>query len=212
MAQFKMGSSMKIYEMKVAPNPRRVRLFLAEKGITNIEFVEMDLQGGENLSDEFMKKSPLGKVPVLELENGTCISETIAICRYFEEIKPEPALMGITPEEKARIEMWQRLSEFYFMLPTGMCFQHSSGYFKDRMNPIAEWGEECRTQIHRYMEILNKHLDEHTYLAGSDFSIADITALCTMDFNKVNRIGISDEHQNLRRWYELVSSRPSAKA
>lgn len=203
---------MKIYEMKVAPNPRRVRIFLAEKGINDLEFVEMDVQAGANLTEEFKRKSPMTKIPVLELDDGTCISETVAICRYFEETHPKPSLMGKTAVEKAQIEMWQRLCDFYFMMPTGMCFQHVSGYFKDRMNPVKEWGEECRTKIFEFMDLLDQHLESNEYVAGNTFSIADITALCTMDFNKVNSIRVSDQHPNLKRWYDQVSSRPSATA
>ncbi len=204
---------MKIYEMRIAPNPRRVRMFLAEKDLLDsVEFIEMDLQKGENLSPEFRKKSPLTKVPVLELEDGTCICETVAICRYFEEKGQGPALMGTTAMEKAHIEMWQRWCEFYFLLPTGMCFQHTSGYFKDRMTPIPEWGESCRKQVLGFMKHLDTHLAESSFLAGDHFSIADITALCTMDFNKVNRISIGEEHPHLKRWYTEVASRPSAKA
>ncbi|KZY28251.1 glutathione S-transferase [Oleiphilus sp. HI0081] len=203
---------MKIYEMRIAPNPRRVRIFLAEKGITDIEFIEIDLQKGENLNSEFKQKNPLAKVPVLELDNGQTISESVAICRYFEELYPEKPLMGETAFEKAQIEMWQRWAEFYFLMPTGMCFQHSSGYFKDRMNPIKEWGAECATHVRKFMTHLNKHLEHNTFLAGDTFSIADITALCTMDFNRVNQISIDKEQVHLLRWYKEVSSRPSAKA
>lgn len=203
---------MKIYEMKIAPNPRRVRIFLAEKSINDIEFVEMDLQKGENLSTEFRLKNRLSKVPVLELDDGQHISETVAICRYFEEIKPLNPLMGANPIEKAQVEMWQRQCEFYFMLPTGMCFQHSTGYFKDRMNPIKEWGDECRTQIKKFMHILNIHLEHNQFIATDKFTIADITALCAMDFNRVNQISIDDEQIYLKRWYKEVSARPSAKA
>ncbi len=203
---------MKIYEMRIAPNPRRVRFFLAEKGISNIEFIQLDLQKGENLTPEFKRKNPFGKVPVLELDDGTCINETVAICRYFEEIHPENPLLGSNAVEKAQIEMWQRWVEFYFLMPTGMCFQHTSGYFKDRMVPIREWGDECRIHVSKFMHFLNKHLETNTYLIGNKFSIADITALCTLDFNKVNQISISPEQIHLKRWYEDVSSRPSAKA
>lgn len=203
---------MKIYEMKIAPNPRRVRIFLAEKGITDIEFIQLDLQKGENLTSEFKKKNPLGKVPILELDDGQCINETIAICRYFEELHPDTPLFGRNALEKAQVEMWQRWAEFYFLMPTGMCFQHTSGYFKDRMNPIKEWGEDCRTQVEKFMHFLNKHLETSNFLAGEQFSIADITALCTMDFNRVNQISIGDKQPHLKRWYNEVSSRPSAKA
>lgn len=203
---------MKIYEMKIAPNPRRVRMFLAEKNIKDIEFIELDLQKGENLNAEFRQKSPLAKVPVLELDDGQTICESVAICRYFEELCPEAPLMGESPFEKAQIEMWQRWAEFYFLMPTGMCFQHSSGYFKDRMKPIKEWGDECATHVKKFMNHLNQHLEHNTYLAGDKFSIADITALCTMDFNRVNQISIGDDQPHLKRWYQEISARPSAKA
>lgn len=203
---------MKIYEMKIAPNPRRVRMFLAEKGITNIEFIEINLQKGDNLTSEFHHKNPFEKVPILELDDGQCISESVAICRYFEELHQEIPLMGETPLDKAIIEMWQRHCEFYFFLPTVMCFQHTSGYFKDRMNVINEWGDDCRTQILKFMQLINKHLEHHQFITGDNFSIADITALCTIDFNRVNHISISDDFIHLKRWYENVSARPSAQA
>jgi len=203
---------MKIYEMKIAPNPRRVRIFLAEKGISEVEFVEMDLKNGENLTPEFRQKSPLGKVPVLELDDGRCICETVAICRYFEEIQPAPSLMGTTPFDKASIEMWQRWMELYFLLPTGMSFQHSTGYFADRMNPIPEWGEECRSQVLKFLDFMDDHLKDQDYIAGNKFSIADITALCALDFNRVNKIGIAPKQKNLKKWYERVCARASINA
>ncbi len=202
---------MKIYEMKIAPNPRRVRMFLAEKGqLDQIDFVELDLQKGENLTPEFAARNPMKKVPVLELEDGTCISETMAICRYFEELHPEPALLGRDALEKARIEQWLRWIEFYFFMPTGMCFQHTSGYFDDRMNCIPEWGEECRKGVQKFFHFMNKHLEGREYLVGDQFSAADINALCTIDFNKVNRIGIEAEQTNLKAWYDRISARASA--
>ena len=134
---------MKIFETKTAPNPRRVRMFMAEKGLLDkAEFVEIDIQKGENLTPEFVARNPMKKVPVMELDDGTCVAETMAICRYFEESYPDaPKLLGETALEKTLIEQWLRWIELYFFMPTGMCFQHTSGYFKDRMNPIKEWGE-----------------------------------------------------------------------
>lgn len=204
---------MKIYEMKIAPNPRRVRVFLHEKGVLDqIEFVELDLQKGENLTPEFKAMNPMGKVPVLQLDDGTCISETVAICRYFDELHPEPALFGETALEKALIEQWVRWIELYFFMPTGMCFQHCSGYFKDRMNPIPEWGEDCGKQVQRFFGFLDRHLEGREFIAGDRFSIADINAMCTIDFNKVNKLGIAPDQKHLKAWYDRVSSRPSAKA
>jgi len=204
---------MKLYQTTHAPNPRRVRMFLAEKGISNVELVELDLQRGDNITPEFKQKNPMGKVPVLELDDGTCISETVAICRYFEELQPEPSLMGRTPLEKATIEMWQRWAEFFFTLPTGMAFQHSTGFFKDRMNPIPAWGEECKKIAPRFYHIMNEQLGKHAFLAGDQFSIADIVAFCTVPFGKaVIGMSIPEECTHVLRWYEAIKTRPSTKA
>lgn len=202
---------MKIYETKTAPNPRRVRMFLAEKGI-DVDYVQVDIQKGENLSPQMRAKNPLGKIPILELDDGTCIAETDAICTYFEAIQPEPPLMGTTPIEKATISMWQRQVEFAFMMQVGMCFQHTTGYFKDRMTPVPEFGKEAGINAAKYLNILERRLGEKEFIAGNAFSIADITALCAMDFARVVKIRMTDEHVNLTRWYEAVSNRASAKA
>ncbi|WP_370244607.1 glutathione S-transferase family protein [Alteromonas abrolhosensis] len=202
---------MKIYETKTAPNPRRVRMFLAEKGI-DVDYVQVDIQKGENLSPQMRAKNPLGKIPILELDDGTCIAETDAICTYFEAIQPEPPLMGTTPLEKATISMWQRQVEFAFMMQVGMCFQHTTGYFKDRMTPVPEFGKEAGINAAKYLNILERRLGEKEFIAGNAFSIADITALCAMDFARVVKIRMTEEHVNLARWYEAVSNRASAKA
>ncbi|MCL6416159.1 glutathione S-transferase family protein [Aestuariirhabdus sp. Z084] len=202
---------MKILETSTAPNARRVRIFLAEKGI-NIEYVQVDIMQRENLSSEFRSKNPWGKVPVLELDDGTCLSESIAICRYFEELQPEPPLMGSTALEKATIEMWQRRMEFTLMLSVGMGFQHLSGAFNDRMTPVQEWGEINRQASIGMLETLDKHLANNTYIAGEAFSVADITALCAIDFARVIKVRPSPEQTHLLRWHQLVSSRPSAQA
>jgi glutathione S-transferase len=202
---------MKIYETRTAPNPRRVRIFLAEKGI-DVEYVQLDLQKGENISAEMLKKNPSGKVPVLELDDGTCIAETMAICRYFEALQPEPALMGKTPLEQAQIESWQRLVEFNFLVPVGMCFQHSTGYFRDRMTPVPEFGKVSGEIALSFLDKLEQRLGESTYVAGEQFSVADITLLCAIDFGRVVKLRLQDQHVHLKRWYEMVSARPSARA
>ncbi|WP_166257240.1 glutathione S-transferase family protein [Marinobacter salicampi] len=203
---------MKIYETKTAPNPRRVRMFMAEKGLLDkAEFVQIDLQKGENLTPEYAAMNPMKKVPVMELEDGTCIAETMAICRYFEESYPETPLLGSSPLEKAQVEQWLRWIEFYFFMPTGMCFQHTSGYFKDRMNPIKEWGEECRTTVEKFFHFLDKQLADREYICGDQFTAADINAFTTVDFNKVNNIRIKPEQANLQAWYDRIKGRPSAR-
>lgn len=202
---------MKIYDTKTAPSPRRVRVFLAEKNIP-MEYIQVDLQKGENISAEMRVKNPVGKIPVLELDDGTCISEAASICLYFEQLYPEINLLGETPLEKAQIDMWHRQVELYFFGQVGMCFQHTTGYFKDRMTPVKEYGEVAGKNAQGFLNLLEKRLADSEFIAGDRFTIADITAMCTVDFARVVKIKISDEQPNLQRWYAAVSSRPSAKA
>jgi glutathione S-transferase len=202
---------MKIYETKTAPTPRRVRIFLAEKDI-EMEYVQVDLAKGENLSPEMRAKNPIGKVPVLELDDGTCIGESDAICLYFEALQPQPALMGETPKEKGVIAMWQRQIEMCLFNQIGMCFQHTTGYFKDRMTPVPEFGRVSGKNASQYLNVLDKRLADNEFMAGDKFSIADITGLCAVDFGRVVDIRITDKQTNLMRWYEQISGRLSAKA
>lgn len=202
---------MKIYDTHTAPTPRRVRIFLAEKGI-DMTYEQVDLQKGENISPAMRAKNPMGKIPVLELDDGTCISESVAICRYFEVLQPQPPLMGSTALEQATIEMWQRQVEFGLFMQIGLCFQHGTGYFKDRMTPVEAFAPVAAENASKFLHLLDKRLAESTYIAGDSFSIADITALCAIDFGRVVDVRIGDSQSNLKRWYQSVSSRPSAKA
>ncbi|ALS98676.1 glutathione S-transferase family protein [Lacimicrobium alkaliphilum] len=199
---------MKIYDTKTAPTPRRVRIFLAEKQIP-MDYVQVDLAAGENLSDEMRAKNPMAKVPILELDDGTCISESVAICRYFELLHPEPPLMGTSALEQAQTEMWQRQTEFGLFMQVGFCFQHTSGYFKDRMKPVPEFGEEAGKNAMAFMKILDRRLADSEFIAGESFSIADITALCAIDFARVVKIRIDEEQTHLKRWHKAVSARSS---
>lgn len=202
---------MKIYDAKTAPSPRRVRIFLAEKNIP-MEYVQVDLLKGENISSPMRQKNPVGKIPILELDDGTCISEGGAICLYFEELFPEVNLLGQDPLEKATIDMWHRQVELYLFGQVGMCFQHSTGYFKDRMTPVKEYGEVAGKHAMSFLKVLEKRLSESSFIAANRFTIADITAMCAIDFARVVNIQISDDQPNLQRWYQAVSSRESAKA
>jgi glutathione S-transferase len=201
---------MKIYDTKTAPTPRRVRIFLAEKNIP-MEYVQVDLQKGENLSKEMRAKNPVGKIPILELDDGTCISESDAICQYFEALQPEPYLFGESPLQKAQIAMWSRQVEFYLFMQIGMCFQHTTGYFKDRMNPIKEYGVEAGINASKFLNVLNRQLEKSQFVAGDAFSIADITTMCSIDFGRVVDVRMKEEHTALQEWYKRVSGRPSAK-
>lgn len=205
---------MKIHENKSAPNPRRVRIFLAEKGIdtADIEFVQVDIVNGENLGDDFTAKNPMTGIPVLELDDGTCLSESIAICRYFEEQQPEPSLFGTTAWERAHIDMWNRRLDFNLLLPIGMAFRHISGQFSDREPVFLEWGEANLAAGERMFKFLDGHLADNEFVTGDQYTIADITALCAIDFARVVNLRIGDNHPNLKRWHDAVSGRPSASA
>jgi len=202
---------MKLYDSKTAPNPRRVRIFLAEKGI-EVPTVEVDIVKAENRGEDFRKKNELGVVPVLELDDGTCIAESVAICRYFEETKPEPPLMGTDARDRALVEMWQRRMEFEIFIPMTQVFRNLHPFFAGRIPQVAEWGEVNRAHAEKQMGWLDRVLADREFIAGSRYTIADITALCAIDFGRVSKIRIQPEQKNLGRWYEAVSGRASAKA
>ena len=204
---------MKIYEFKDFPNPRRVRIFLAEKGINNVSFVQVDVPSGEHRTEAFKSKNPFAGVPVMELDDGTCISETIAISRYFEEKHPEPSLIGKTPEEKAEIEMWQRRIEFGLMETVVAYFHHATpglGELETYQN--LEWGHKNRDYAIATIRLLDQVLSDKKFIAGDTFTIADITGLCAIDFAAFVNIAIPEDCFHVKRWYTDISSRPSAKA
>jgi len=203
---------MKIIETRQAPNPRRVRIFLAEKGIS-VPFEELDLMKGALKTAEFTALNPMQRVPVLILDDGTAISESVAICRYFEEIQPEPALFGSGAVEKATIEMWNRRVELNLLLAIFAAFRHLHPAMAHLEVPqVKEWGEACKPKVVEALEVLDKQLANSQFIAGEQFSIADISALCAIDFLKLAKVQRPESLGNLSRWYAEVSSRPSAKA
>jgi glutathione S-transferase len=201
----------KLYDSKLAPNPRRVRIFLAEKGI-EVPSVQVDLGKAETRTPEFLARNPMGGVPVLELDDGTAISESVAICRWFEETHPSPPLMGTDAKDRALVEMWQRRMEYeLFRYVTG-CFQNTHDFFKGRSEQVPAYGEVCRATARKRLAWLDGELAARPFVAGERYSIADITALCAIDFGRVVGIRIEPEQANLKRWHDAVSARPSAKA
>jgi glutathione S-transferase len=203
---------MKIYSSSVAPNPRRVRIFLAEKGL-QVPYEDVDITRAVNREPEYRRKiNPMGEVPVLELDDGTHIAESVAICRYFEELHPQPPLFGAGALERAAVEMWNRRMEFHLLVLVAQVFRNSSEFFKGRIPQVAEFGEVCRAAAERSYAWLDEELANRQFIAGDRFSIADITALCGVDFGRVSKIRIKPEQKNLARWREEVSARPSAKA
>ena len=202
---------MKILEFTQAPNPRRVRVFLAEKGL-QVPFEQVNLGTADNRKPEFLKINPMGGVPVLQLDDGTYIAESVAICRYFEDIKPEPNLMGRDAKEKAVIEMWNRRMEFEILSMTAGSFRNTSDFFKGRIPQVPEYGKICKEAALKRLEWLDSELANRKFIAGDRYTIADITALIGIDFGRTTGIKIGDDQKNLARWHQEVSSRPSAKA
>ncbi len=201
---------MQLIETKSAPNPRRVRIFLAEKGIV-VPAVNRDL--GSLQSDDFTRINPEQRVPVLILDDGTAICETVAICRYFEEIHPEPALMGRGAIGRALVEMWQRRVELGFFAHVAAAFRHKHPSMAQLEVPqIPEWGEANKPKALEALAKFNSQLADTRFLAGDDYSIADITLLVAVDFMKPARIARPEGMAHFDRWYGEVSARPSAAA
>lgn len=209
---------MKLYDMRVAPNPRRVRVFLAEKGI-EVPKVEINIRAGENLQPQFLAINPRGVLPTLQLEDGTVIDESVAICRYFEELRPDPPLMGRTALEKAMIECWTRRIESDAGQPVMDAFRNSYPPYAERAVPgkagskaIPELAERGRARLADFYPAIDRRLAESEYIAGPAFTIADITALCIVDFARAVKLPWPEELGNLARWHAQVSARPSAQA
>jgi glutathione S-transferase len=202
---------MKILDEKRAPNPRRVRVFLAEKGI-DVPFEQVEIMKGGHKTPEFFKLNPTQRLPVLLLDDGTPISETMAICRYFEAVQPEPSLFGRTPIEIANVEMWNRRAELNFLLPVAQCFRHSHPAMAALEIPqVPAWAEANKPRVTEIIRIFDKALSKNPFLAGESFSVADITGAIAADFMKPARLTVPDEAINFKRWYGEISARPSFK-
>ena len=203
---------MKLYDFGRAPNPRRVRIFLAEKGI-KVPSEQIDLGQLQQRSEAYAAINPMQRVPALMLDDGTVIAESIAICRYFEGVQPEPALFGRGAVGSALVEMWNRRAEIHLMLPVSSVFQHLHPAMKQMVNPqVAEWGEANKPRVIDFLKFLDGELKNRPYVAGADYTVADITALVAVDFMRVSKMTVPDDLTNVRRWHEAVSARPSAAA
>ncbi|WP_299940240.1 glutathione S-transferase [uncultured Nitratireductor sp.] len=203
---------MKLYDGGRAPNPRRVRIFLAEKGI-EVPIVPVDMGALEHKSETLTRLNPLQRLPVLELDDGTVLAETVAICRYFEALHPEPALFGKGALGMAQVEMWQRRLEMHLFFPVAQAFRHLHPAMKDWEVPqVGEWGEANKPRALEFLTYLNAELADRPFIAGDDYSIADITGLSSVDFMKLARISIPDGLDHVMRWYHTVAGRPSAQA
>lgn len=203
---------MKLYDGGRAPNPRRVRIFLAEKGI-KIPTEPIDLGKLQQRSAAYSAINPMQRVPALVLDDGTVIAESIAICRYFEALQPDPPLFGRAALEIATIEMWNRRAELHLLWPVASVFQHLHPAMKEMVQPqVAEWGEANRPRVFDFLQFLDRELKGRPFLAGREYTVADITALVAVDFMRVSKMAVPDDLANVRRWHAAVSARPSAAA
>lgn len=203
---------MKLYDNRVAPNPRRVRIFLAEKGMS-IPTEEVDIGTLAHKSETFTAVNPFQRVPALLLDDGTVLTESIAICRYVEWLVPDPVLFGRSGIEAALIEMWERRIEHYLFAPVTHVFRHLHPAMKNLEAPqVPAWGEANKPRVFDALRLIDRQLAEKPYIAGDSFTVADITALVAVDWLRVARLAIPDELVNVRRWHGEVAARPSAKA
>lgn len=203
---------MKLFDGGRAPNPRRVRIFLAEKGIT-VPTVPVDMGAMEHRGADVTARNPLQRLPVLELDDGAVLTESVAICRYFEELHPEPALFGRGALGKAQVEMWQRRIELNFYLPVSHAFRHLHPAMKDWEVPqLPEWGEANKPKALEFLALMDAELAQREFAAGDTFSIADITGLVALDFMKPARLAVPAELGHVVRWHNALRARPSASA
>jgi glutathione S-transferase len=203
---------MKLYDGGRAPNPRRVKVFLAEKGIS-VAVEQVDLGKLAHKSPEYAAINPLQRVPALELDDGTVISESIAICRYFERLHPEPPLFGTDAKDMAVIEMWERRLEFHLLGPISHIFRNSHPAMKEIEVPqVSAWADANKPRVMDFLTLLDRELANRRHVAGDRYSMADITGMIAVDFMKPAKLSLPETLSNLKRWYHEVSARPSAKA
>ena len=200
-----------LHDLSAGMHPRRVRIFMAEKGIS-IERREVDAAGGANALPDFLRLNPLGKLPVLELDDGSAIAESLAICRYLEALHPQPPLMGQTPQTAAHIEMWTLRIDHELSQPIALAFVHSSDFYRGRVEQVPEVAGWARNRALQTMAWLDGELAERSHIAGDDYTLADIVAQCACVLGKAVGLRIPPEKTHLSRWFTLVSARPTARA
>jgi glutathione S-transferase len=201
---------MKLYDLKTGTNTRRVRIFLAEKGV-KLPTVEVDMMKGENKRPDYLSKNPMGTMPLLELDDGTQLAESVAICRYIEELHPEPPLFGTTPIERALVEMWNRRVELELLIPIIDNFVHSSAFYRERLSQVAEIAQRGHAHALARMRWLDIELAKRPFITGDRYTIADITAQCALILGKNTGTPIPDDLHHLARWFRDVSKRPTAR-
>jgi len=202
---------MKLHDLKAGTNPRRLRIFLAEKGLS-VPTVQLDMATGENRQPAYLAINPLGTMPALELDDGTVITESIAICRYFEDLQPDPPMFGTSALERAQVEMWNRRLELELQIPIQHAFVHLSPFWQGRRPQVPAYGEVARARALEVMAWLDREIADRPFFVGSRYTVADITAQCALLLGKHTGTAIPAELGHLTRWFAEVSARPSARA
>jgi glutathione S-transferase len=203
---------MKLYDSKTAPNPRRTRIFLAEKGIA-VQTEQVDIMTLQHKTPEYTAINPLQRLPALVLDDGRVITESMAICRYFETLQPDPALFGKGAAQIALVEMWNRRAEINFFANVAAVFRHLHPAMKELEVPqIPAFAEANRPRVTWFLELLNGELAKREFVAGDSYSVADITAMVAVDFMKPARLNIPEDLSNVKRWHAAVAARPSSRA
>ena len=202
---------MKLYSNRYAPSPRRVRMFAAEKGIA-LEIVEIDIAQGGTRSDAFLALNPRGELPLLELDDGTTLTESLAICRLLEAQQPEPNLWGRTPAERAAVDCAVDGLMYRLYVPTTQAFRHGHEFWAGRIEQVPAYADVSRRLVAAELELLERTLADHTYVCLERFTMADIVAYTTIDFGRVAGLRPTPEQTAIQRWRALIAERPSAKA
>jgi glutathione S-transferase len=202
---------MKLYDDPRAPNPRRVRMFLAEKGLA-VDRIQVSIAGKENLDPSYLQKNPLGLLPALELDDGRIICESMAICRYLEETASGPLLFGRDPIERALVEQWSRHAELEVLFPIANTFQNTSPFWEGRREQVPAFGEVARKQAMNRIAWFDTLLEGRDFLVGDSLTVADITLYCAVDFGRVVKVRVDDSMPNLMRYMKAIGARASASA
>ena len=200
---------MKLYDGGRAPNPRRVRIFFAEKGIDLPELVPIDITAKEHKSEAFTRLNPAQRLPVLVLDDGTALAETMAICRYLESLHPQPALFGQDAKAQALIEMWNRRVELGLFAAVAAIFRHGHPSMAELEDQVPEWAQANRDSLDDHLWLLELQLASNPFLCGETFSVADITAAIAVDFMKPARVQLPEDFVHIRRWHGEITARPS---
>jgi glutathione S-transferase len=203
---------MKVYDFSGAPNPKKLRVYLAEKGL-QIPMESVDILSGQNRTPEFLgKKNPLGGLPVLELDDGSCLTESLAIMEYLEDLHPTPSLLGTTPLERARVREAERICELGVLSNVGTIFQNTSPFFAQRVKQSTEAADNARGRLGNALNVLDARLATRAFVAGDTPTIADCTLLAALDFAAFAGVEIDPSLRNVHRWYQDFKQRPSASA